>query len=268
MLYKKLMGMILGMSVLLSGYTLASDSCCEEDCCRACSPFDGFYVGSTLGFVSSDSDYTHPVPFPDGSAFTSNFGIQGFDGGVFFGWGRSWNGWGTWYFGVEGVALTVNAKGKSTSDIKAEVPNPDPELSPEEIETDFLFQRARIRDSFQLAVRIGAPIGFAMPYIKLGWNNSHWEIRHRHSLDLLPEIIEEELRDVARVKKRLNAFLFGIGVDFKTSCRSHLVWSLEWTYSPFQEKTLEIGEGDLQPNATVKFKPRYSRIGIRLSYVF
>jgi hypothetical protein len=253
MSYKALTQIILGLILSLSflGSSKAAAQCCPGY------GFEGFYVGDSIGYLASRAEYTYQMFEPIDDHFNTHVNVNGLDIGVHGGWGTVFETCvlGPLYIGVEPGAFAIYAKGKKKSNWFDSL---------DESEDLFLDQKVRLRNSFQIAARIGFPVYYLLPYFKCGWNSAKWEFSHKELLlgpgpDIL-SFIEED--------KQLGAILWGVGMEVKTIGYPNILWGFEWTYSRFDRQTLHVGESDFSLHSTIKLRPTYSRVGFRLSYLF
>ena len=124
---------------------------------------------------------------------------------------------------------------------------------------------AKIQDSYQIAFRWGFPFYCAMPYLRLGYNNAKWKIDAENS-ELLNAVAN--LRS-NQLSKRLHGVLVGVGLDMLLC--PEVVFGFQFDWTTFNKQTISLASKtvpNFNPDAKVKFNPVYSRLTLRLSYLF
>lgn len=244
MIVKKLLGIVACVWISINSASLAA------------SEFDGFYVGGQVGYASSVCKNRQFFTLLFEEEFKNTFGVKGCDIGGQLGWGTTWCD--SIYTGIEGTALYVNARGRNDLNVTTTPPFP-PGLK------IIHAQHAKISDSYQVAFRLGLPIcNVIMPYVKVGYANTLWNIQDRF-LDF--DTPSTQLSRLVTKKKRLSGVVGGVGADILLC--DHLVFGLEFDYSSYSKQTLRISSDTSQSDiSTMEITPRYARVGARLSYLF
>lgn len=225
--------------------------------------FDGFYAGAEVSYVSSVAKYKRIIPNPTAFPFTvvNSFGLEGCDFGGHLGWGKTFcmpcNSFQV-YYGLEASGLYVHASGHDNFHEITQLPLPPGGILNFDLS-------AKIKDSYQIAFRCGLPLHRAMPYLKIGYNNAKWNINAKNS-PLLNAVAN--LRS-NQISKRFHGFLVGIGTDILLSPRVIFGFQFDWTI--FNKQTISLASKtvpDFNPDARAEFKPYYSRLTFKLTYLF
>jgi opacity protein-like surface antigen len=183
--------------------------------------FQGFHLGGNIGYGIGWVKHR----FNETSGFRNDLAARGVDGGVGVGYThRVCN----WALRLAFDANWANAKGR---------------LHRDEFADSF---KVRLRNSLQLYGALGYVLReIAMPYIALGWDNSQWKAT---------------LADSSK-SKRLNGFLWKLGVDFLAT--KHVVVGFEYT----GVTSNKIKRSD-EFNNRVHAKPQYNKFALTAKIVY
>lgn len=262
---KKLMSIVVPCVGMFLGNSLEANwdsSCCEPSCCNTgCgSAFDGFYAGVNLGYSTTISRFSLVLP-GEGEFHRAHLGLSSVDGGFQLGWGKSWGlSCSNIYVGLDFRGVYTGSRGKhhyhntASEDLRRH-------------------NQLRLEDSYQLAVRIGAPVcDCFMLYVKLGWNNASWRLNHHTGIgsddsysDFSSSSSSTSGRFAGRNHRRLNGFLAGVGADMLLS--EHFILGLDWTYTQFDKQHTNIAN-DIDDISRSSHRPRYNRFAMTVSYLF
>ncbi|MBA3813796.1 MAG: porin family protein [Alphaproteobacteria bacterium] len=162
--------------------------------------FQGFHLGGNIGYDIGFAKYRFNDNF---DAKRDDRAFKGIDGGVGVGYTHRIGC--NWALGIAFDANWANTKGRSTS-LDGRVNG--------NVRTA---NKIRLENSLDLYGRLGYVMReIAMPFIGLGWENARWK----------SAFTSDESND-SRKKKRLNSFLWKVGVDFLAT--KHVVVGFEYT---------------------------------------
>lgn len=216
------------------------------------SPFKGFYVGSNLAYTSgfSNEKFKTTVPAAGVSASASDKGgFDGIDGGINLGY--------TYMFsclpiamGLEGIANWSNVTGSHKFTTGTTVPPVNGTFT----------ANIRMKQSLQLVARLGYAMEKAMPYVKLGWDNSSWN--YKGNVNLTAPVLPDPVNVTAHTHKRLNGIAYGAGID--VALHKNLIAGLEYTHVDFQGQTISLPDGQTKAS----FKPHTNRFALTMKVMF
>ena len=243
----------LSLCVLCIGVASLNPQSCQANAPNQKSAFKGFYVGGNLGYVSGLSREHFQATAAPGSvsiAANNKSGLEGVDGGINLGY--------TYVFpcsafalGLEGVANWSNVRGKHTFSATTGAPP---------TQTNFT-AHAQMKQSLQLMGRLGYVLGRAMPFLKLGWDNSSWEIKSKANISSpffpAPLVLSHNKR------KRINGIAYGAGID--VSLQKCIIAGLEYTRVDFQSQNQSFAGGG---SAKASYKPHSNKFALTLKVLF
>jgi opacity protein-like surface antigen len=221
---------LIALAITTTAATLASAQApvAVSNPCPCPKAFQGFFLGGNIGYGIGTGKMRWTVN--DVEEFRADRAVRGFDGGLNVGYNHRICNFG---IGIEGVFNWTNAKGTFRS-------------------TTFQ-HRAQIGNYAQLRGNLSYVIcNLVAPKIILGWQNSQW--KSRTSVDPLSD----------RSKKRLNSFLWGLGVDFLLA--KHVIGGIEYTGTVGSKKTFTFVEG--LNTHRVSLKPQYNKIALTLKFIY
>jgi opacity protein-like surface antigen len=246
---KKVSLLTLILSATTANWASAADNTPGTPPANCQKAFEGFHLGGNLGYGVGVGNQKVSLDQGNGSSeSTSNrLGVRGVDGGVGVGYTKRFGNF------ALGLAFDANWTGVSGSHTDTDVIGATATQGATTSQTSL---KARLRNSLQLYARMGYVIGGqAMPFIKLGWSNDQW--RHKATISTTGE---DSIS--AKKSKRLNGFLWGLGVDFLAW--KHVVVGFEYTGTIAGKEKFKSSDGDL----TGKFKPQYNRFALTAKIVY
>lgn len=200
--------------------------------------FQGFYLGGNVGYGVGWAKFKHNNA-ANSEVMSHLRGIRGFDGGLNVGYlHRLCN----WALGLEFDADWAGTKGNHTH-ARAGV--------------DRFLHKVRLKNSLALLGRLGYVMrGMAMPFIGLGWSNAQYKQTATFT-DLAADTTE-----IGHKSKRINAFLWRMGVDFLAT--KHVVVGFEYTGTYGGKSTLRSSDR----NFTSSVKPQYNKFALTARIVY
>lgn len=225
-------------------------------CCQCPKAFEGPNLGANIGYGVGGVTTTAKRNVAATIARTavrqtaqasSRDNLRGVDGGLSVGYLHRF---GSLAAGLDFTANWVgsNVSGKATSTTSAQGRAINGKV------TANASYKVRLENSLQLAAKLGWVIGQALPFIKLGWDNSQWEVKGIASFGPNAAIRGSK-------EKRLNAFLWGAGVDFLVV--RNFTFGLEYT------GTVASSEKMIQRNGnSISIKPQYNKFALTTKYIF
>ncbi len=239
----------LSLGALGIAVTSLNPEVCHANLKKDKNAFKGFYVGANLGYVSGLSrEHFRATTAPRGISIAANnkSGLEGTDGGLSLGY--------TYVFprnpfalGLEGVANWSSVSGKKTFSAAAGGPP---------VSANFT-ANAKMKQSLQLIGRMGYQLARALPFVKLGWDNSSWQFNSNASLSapgFTPVVLSN------KKSKRLNGFAYGAGIDL--SLHKYIIAGLEYTRVDFQSQNQSFGGG------SASYKPHTNKFAVVLKVPF
>lgn len=212
--------------------------------------FQGFHLGGNIGYGVGFTNHKYSSTDAP-TKMKYDRAVKGVDGGIGVGYTHRFC---NWALGVEFDANWTGVKGKDSSSFA---------------DNSATF-KGRLRNSLQLLARFGYVMrDIAMPFIGLGWDNSQWRLGYNTSLDLSPYDINEIASNNKSKSKRLNAFLWRVGVDFLAT--KHVVVGFEYTGTiAGKQKFKHIQELGPVGEALAKnsAKPQYNKFALTAKIVY
>lgn len=217
--------------------------------------FQGFYLGANIGYGVGGAKskirgatvtQLGPILATQHFNVKNHPQVRGVDGGLSLGYLHRIN---NLSIGLDFTANWVGAKASGKRIVASTLQTPGHSNSV----TTLNSYSSRLENSLQLAARVGWIIDKTLPFIKLGWDNSRWKISDR---------LTGTNSDFHTSKsKRINAFLWGAGVDFLML--KNFVMGLEYTGT---------GAGNNKiikdPRASVTWGPQYNKFALTAKYIF
>ncbi|MGL4371449.1 MAG: outer membrane protein, partial [Alphaproteobacteria bacterium] len=125
------------------------------------------------------------------------------------------------------------------------------------------------KDSLELAFRMGVAMNNALPYLKVGFASSKFDVDGK-----LPRINAGAfVYDLHKKSKRLNGFLIGTGIDLKVS--RNVMMGLAYTYTMYKDLKNEMLSPDGGTTAATatdhkkySSKPASHNAMLRIAYTF
>lgn len=232
---KKVTYVLLASAFLTSAATAMTTDTAGSADPKTCANFNGFYAGWLVGYGSGSGNTKSYIT--DGATGAVIGGvtqpsIDGWNTGVVIGYGKHM-GSSKVYLGLDLNYTFDNEVGRSYG-IKVQE-----------------------KDSLELALRVGAVMANALPYIKAGILNAKVEGKYTNP----DNNVHQYLND------RLNGWLVGGGVDFKVS--QHVVCGLDYTYSslPTKGKPYTFGPALVDTNNT-KTQINDNKVRLKIAYQF
>ncbi|MGL5720299.1 MAG: outer membrane protein [Alphaproteobacteria bacterium] len=244
---KKISYALLG-SALLTSVAQAEDATAHAPMSAsaptsACN-FSGFYMGLGLGYGVTKGKH-HETYMAGGLSSTLNGEptvMDGATGGIFAGYGKEM-GASRVYLGLEAAYLLSGEKFTYKND------------------TLGLAYNHKKKDTLELAFRLGVAMNNALPYVKVGFASSKFELG---TLDGSFKMVKDS--------KRANGFLVGAGIDLKVS--RNVMAGLAYTYTTYKDvksKTLHNGINPISPTDSLNIKngkPTSHAAMLRIAYTF
>ncbi|MBY0462590.1 MAG: outer membrane beta-barrel protein [Alphaproteobacteria bacterium] len=218
--------------------------------------FQGFNVGANIGYGVGGAT-TKVKRFgttiiknalvTQGAQAGNRVDVRGVDGGLSIGYLHRFCNF------VSGIDFTANWVGSSTSAKSVSTTTANGANIAGSV-TARASYKIRLENSLQLAAKLGWVIDRTLPFIKLGWDNSQWKISGTAVLgNSSPIRISKD--------KRLNAFLWGAGVDFLMT--RNFTLGLEYTGTIAGSKNIIKND-----DASVSLKPQYNKFALTAKYIF
>lgn len=225
-------------------------------CCPCPKSFEGFNLGANIGYGTGGVRTTAKrdvgitvgdTTFSQVAQASSRDNIRGVDGGLSVGYLHRF---GSFAAGPDFTANWVGSSvsGNATSTISAQGPNG---LVAANANASF---KVRLENSLQLAAKMGWVINQALPFIKLGWDNSQWKVRGTANFG-------QNVTALGSKSKRLNAFLWGAGVDFLVV--RHFTLGLEYVGTAAGNRKMIQQGGN-----SISIKPQYNKFALTAKYIF
>lgn len=201
--------------------------------------FEGWHIGGNIGYNLSSAK----IPASDAA---TNFEITvkrkhvwGVDGGVGVGYTRRLC---NWALGIAFDANWSSAKGRF------------------EVLNGIIRCKTTEKNSLDLYARLGYVMReMVMPFVGLGWSNQKWH--ESASITDFP-LNGTFYSNSARRGKRINAFLWKLGVDFlATRC---LVVGIEYTGTTGQRFNLRSSDDAFR----VGVRPQYNKVALTAKFIF
>lgn len=201
--------------------------------------FQGFFLGGNVGYGVGWGKFKHDNAL-NNETISHLRGVRGFDGGIGVGYThRICN----WALGIEFDANWAGTKGNHTQARTG---------------VDSFNHKVRLKNSLQLLARLGYVMrGIAMPFIGLGWDNSQWKQNATFT-----DLVDSDNNDSGHKSKRINAFLWRMGVDFLAT--KHVVVGFEYTGTYGGKNRLSSTNG----NFTSSVKPQYNKFALTAKIVY
>lgn len=229
-------------------------------CCQCPKAFEGFYLGANVGYgvggVTTKAQRTGVTKIvrttvSQTAQASSRDNLRGVDGGLSVGYLHRF---GSLAAGLDFTANWVgsNVSGKATSITSGIGPNVNGFV------TTNASYKVRLENSLQLAAKLGWVIGQALPFIKLGWDNSQWEVKGTASFT--PSVGQNFVVHGSK-DKRLNSFLWGAGVDFLAVRNFALGFEYTGTIAGNQKMIQKNGN-------SISIKPQYNKFALTAKYIF
>jgi opacity protein-like surface antigen len=225
-------------------------------CCPCPKSFEGFNLGANIGYgiggvttkAKRDVGVTiGDTTFSQVAQASSRDNVRGVDGGLSVGYLHRF---GSFAAGPDFTANWVGSSvsGNARSTITAQGPNG---LITANANASY---KVRLENSLQLAAKMGWVIDQALPFIKLGWDNSQWKVRGTANFG-------QSFTALGSKSKRLNAFLWGAGVDFLVV--RHFTFGLEYVGTAAgSQKMIQQGGN------SISIKPQYNKFALTAKYIF
>ncbi len=247
---KKISYALLG-SALLTSVAQAEDATAHAPVSAsaptsACN-FSGFYMGLGLGYGGTKLRHDEYFLGASGNGGWERPAVMdGATGGIFAGYGKEM-GASRVYLGLETAYLFSGEKHTYKNS------------------AEWADYGGKKKDTLELAFRLGVAMNNALPYVKVGFANSKFEM---YTIDAtLP--VANKLKE----SKRLNGFLIGAGIDLKVS--RNVMMGLAYTYTTYKDhKSKQHLNGVVTPispteNITFKNKKPTSHAAmLRIAYTF
>lgn len=229
----------------------------EAPACSQCpKAFEGFYLGANIGYgvggvttrVRRDvATMVANTAVNQTARASSRDNIRGVDGGLSVGYLHRFCNL------AAGLDFTANwvgssVSGKATSTTSALGPTTNGSV------TANASYKVRLENSLQLAAKLGWVIGQALPFIKLGWDNSQWDVKGIANFGQSAAIRGSK-------DKRFNAFLWGAGVDFLAV--RNFALGFEYTGTAAGSKKMIQKNGN-----SISIKPQYNKFALTAKYIF
>lgn len=229
-------------------------------CCQCPKAFEGFYLGANIGYgvggvtTTAKRDAATAIgatAVHQTARVSSRDNVRGVDGGLSVGYLHRFCNL------AAGLDFTANwvgssVSGRATSTTVAHGPTANGSV------TANASYKARLENSLQLAAKLGWVIGNALPFIKLGWDNSQWDVKGTASFT--PNVGQNFVVRGSK-DKRFNAFLWGAGVDFLAVRNVSL--GLEYTGTAAGSKKMIQKNGN-----SISIKPQYNKFALTAKYIF
>lgn len=235
-------GLFLKMSIITVAFFNAQIS--QASPSQKTMAFKGFHIGGNLGYESGFANERFnttaggvAVSASDKSSF------DGIDGGINLGYTHVFCGT-PLALGLEGLANWSNVK--SHRKFSAAAGGASANFTTE----------ARLKQSFQLVGRLGYVLWRAMPFLKLGWDNSDWEFHAKGTITPGPIVLDNKRH------KRINGIAYGAGIDI--SLTNHILAGLEYTRVDFKKQTVTLGNG----NTRASYEPHANKFAAVLKFIF
>lgn len=229
-------------------------------CCQCPKAFEGFYLGANIGYGVGGVTTTArrnaataigTTAVTQTARVSSRDNIRGVDGGLSVGYlHRFCNLAAGLDFTANWVGSSVSGKAVSTTSAAGPTANGSVTAN-----TSY---KTRLENSLQLAAKLGWVIGNALPFIKLGWDNSQWDVKGTASFT--PNVGQIFVVHGSK-HKRLNAFLWGAGVDFLAV--RNFALGFEYTGTAAGSKKM-IGKD----RNSISIKPQYNKFALTAKYIF
>lgn len=203
--------------------------------------FQGFHLGGNIGYGVGWAKTTFSETLGLDSSYSHTRGVRGVDGGIGVGYTQRLC---NWALGIVFDANWAGTKGKHTFNTA------DGTISHT--------SKTRLRNSLQLYARLGYVMReIAMPFVGLGWENAQW----KHSVTLT----DNGTTDSASKSKRLNAFMWKLGVDFLAT--RHVVVGFDYTgsYGGKLKRSATDANGD---TISATMKPQYNKFALTAKIVY
>jgi opacity protein-like surface antigen len=216
----------------------------KSDACHM-SSFNGFYAGLMFGESISKNSYEARNQTNVLNAQTAV--LEDLDAGFFAGWGKELA-TSQVYLGLEAAYLLIGGKSKV------------PDLSGNET------TEIKRKDSFELSCRLGFVLNKTLPYIKIGYASTKFQV------DTLVPSAANVIDKPANISDRLNGFVTGVGMDHKLSQK--LMIGLGYTYVAYSKQSKQFsvdgGTTPISPNnyLGIQNKPNTHNVMLRLGYTF
>lgn len=229
-------------------------------CCQCPKAFEGFNVGANIGYGTGGvttkakrdvatlvgATTAHQV-----AQASSRDNVRGVDGGLSVGYLHRFGGLAAGLdFTANWVGSSVSGRATSTTSARGPAVNG--------FVTTNASYKTRLENSLQLAAKLGWVIDQVLPFIKLGWDNSQWDIKGNASFT--PSVGQIVLVKGSK-NKRLNAFLWGAGIDLLMVRNISL--GLEYTGTVAgSQKMIQKGGN------SISIKPQYNKFALTAKYIF
>ncbi len=223
-----------------------------ESCPKA---FQGFYLGANIGYgLGIATSKIHGVvnavvggiPATQAYKLKNHPGIRGIDGGLSVGYLHRFN---NFALGLDFTANWVDSKASGKKIVTSTIGAGGGAGSI----TNLNAYNTRLENSLQLAAKFGWVIDKTLPFFKLGWDNSRWKQSDRLTGT------NSDFHGTKR--KRINGFLWGVGVDFLMT--KNITMGLEYTGTITGNTTMIKS-----PPVTYSWKPQYNKFAITAKYIF
>ncbi|MGL5784644.1 MAG: outer membrane protein [Alphaproteobacteria bacterium] len=247
---KKISYALLGTALLTSVAAQAEDAAAHAPISAAAPTsacnFSGFYAGLGLGYGATKHDYKSERLTAGVSSQNTheNYAANGVTGGIFAGYGKEM-GSSRVYLGLEAAYLFASEKSQN------------------------LFGGFKKKDGFELALRLGMAMNNALPYLKIGFASTKFDVEGKLLL------ADNSARIIHKKSKRLSGFLIGAGIDLKMS--RNVMMGLAYTYTMYKD----LKSGQLSPDNAApptaptagdhvhyKNKPASHGAMLRIAYTF
>lgn len=208
--------------------------------------FSGFYMVLGLEYSNTKHDFKS-IEVVAGAAANlprNSYAADSITGGIFAGYGKEM-GSSRVYLGLEAAYLFASEKSKN------------------------LFADLKKKDSLELALRMGVAMNDALPYLKVGFASSKFDVDGK-----LPRVVAGALvYDLHEKSERLNGFLLGAGIDLKVS--RNVMVGLAYTYTMYNDLKNEMLSPDNGITAATavnhkkyRSKPTSRNAILRIAYTF
>lgn len=205
---------------------------------NAAANFSGFQGGLLLG-VSSNRMKISDVPARPGSAILSNGGVlapKGFAAGIQIGYGTVMSGV---FLGLDGRIF----KDLSSEKIKFYASDGG----------EFMSETKGVLP-FDVAVKIGAPMENALPFVRFGFAHSSYKIK-------LKDLAVADNSEVGKIKSKQSGMIVGIGIDFLATPCVVVGMGYDMTVAPKAKATTYDAQGN-----KLKIKPGRHTVMVKISY--
>ncbi|MDZ4323187.1 MAG: hypothetical protein U1A05_03770, partial [Alphaproteobacteria bacterium] len=229
-------------------------------CCPCPKAFEGFNLGANIGYgvggvtTKAKRDVATAVgaiAARQTAQASSRDNLRGVDGGLSVGYLHRFGGLAAGLdFTANWVGSSVSGKATSTTSAVGSGING--------FVTTNASYKTRLENSLQLAAKLGWVMDQVLPFIKLGWDNSQWSVRGNASFT--PSVGQIVLIKGSK-DKRLNAFLWGAGIDLLMVRNISL--GLEYTGTAAGSQKMIQKNGN-----SISIKPQYNKVALTAKYIF